>query len=57
VTPYISGMLKAEMRWKITRTRRKRAEHIGVVKAADREFGITDPDDRKRLAALRDDRA
>jgi hypothetical protein len=58
-------MPKSELRWIITHIRGKRADRIGVVKAADadaaikaavREFGITDPDDRKRLCALRDDR-
>jgi hypothetical protein len=62
---YISAMPKTELRWVITRIRGKRADRIGVVKAADpdkaikvavREFGITNQDDRKRLGALRDDR-
>jgi hypothetical protein len=40
LSPYISGMPKAELRWVITRIRGKRADRIGVVKAADADAAI-----------------
>jgi hypothetical protein len=61
---YIGTMSKSvELRWRITRIRGNRADRIGIVQAPDakaaikiaiREFKITNPEDRKRVAAMPD---
>ena len=56
-------MRKQLSKWRITRIRGNRADQLGVVEAPDpsaaikaafKEFDITDPQEQRRIAAMQD---
>ena len=60
--PHVHYGGQQQTQWRITRIRGSRAEHLGVLEAPDaesaiaagiRQFGVTDPEQQKRIAAYR----